>query len=122
MNRYHLDEHPELLAQFMEAEWWPYGREATIMAGYAGHDREIVVNIEGYPFSANRYIPDQVVEGLALHLPGWKVENRSTRIECHPTGHFAGGYKPEDITTLQEALPKLGLVVGETFDRGGEEA
>ena len=121
MNRYHLAEHPELLEEFMRAVWWPRGREVTISAGFAGHDREIVVNIDGYDHPFERPVPEQVSEGLAYHLPGWKIENRGTRIECHPSGGFAGGYKPEDVTTLAEALPKLGLVVGETFDRQGGE-
>ena len=89
----------ELLTEFMSMDWWPNGVEAFISAGFAGHDREIVVNIEGYdnPFELRRMVPEQVAEAVAWLLPTWYVQNRSTRIECHPSGGFAGGYKPEDL-------------------------
>ena len=108
----------ELLAEFMSLDWWPHGRTAQISAGFAGHDREIVVNIDGYdnPFTKGRMVPEQVAEAVGWLLPTWLVENRSTRIECHPSGGFAGGYKPEDIETLAGVLEQIGLGVTRKID------
>jgi hypothetical protein len=110
-NRWILSD--ELLTEFMSLDWWPHGRRARVTAGFVGHDREIVVNIEGYdhPFEEGRMVPEQVAEGLGWLLPTWYIQNRSTRIECHPTGGFAGGYQPEDLDVVAEALGKLGLDV-----------
>ena len=60
----------ELLTEFMSMDWWPNGIEAFISAGFAGHDREIVVNIEGYdnPFELRRMVPEQVAEAVAWLL------------------------------------------------------
>ena len=81
-----------------------------------------MVNIEGYdnPFELRRMVPEQVAEAVAWLLPTWYVQNRSTRIECHPSGGFAGGYKPEDLATLAEALGRIGLNVTRIEDRSGE--
>jgi hypothetical protein len=117
-NRYILSD--ELLTEFMSLDWWPHGREALISAGFAGHDREIVVNIDGYdqPFQEGRMVPEQVAEAVGYLLPTWFVQNRSTRIECHPSGGFAGGYEPEDLNTLAQVLERIGLNVTRIEDRG----
>ena len=110
------------LAEWREMPWWPNGRGASIMAGFAGHDREIVVNIDGYDHPFERAIPQHFVAVLKGELPDhWFVESRSTRIEVHPSGAFAGGYDPADIETTKAALERVGLVVGKVFDRGAEE-
>jgi hypothetical protein len=111
------------LAEWREMPWWPNGRGASIMAGFAGHDREIVVNIDGWdsPLEEGRHIPQHFCEIFKAELPpAWKVENRSTRIEVHPSGMFAGGYEPEDVETTRAALERVGLVVGEVYDRRRE--
>ena len=96
----------EELAEFKSYDWWP--SEARINAGFAGHDREIVVNVDDYDWRDP--IPDLVVEALSDQLPDWMIENRGTRIECHPTGHFAGGFEPEHIPQVITALDAIGLV------------
>jgi hypothetical protein len=112
----------ELLTEFMSMDWWPHGGETFISAGFAGHEREIVVNIDGYdnPFELRRRVPEQVAEAVGWLLPTWYIQNRSTRIECHPSGSFAGGYKPEDLTALAEALERIGLNVTRIEDRSSE--
>lgn len=91
--------------------WWPEGNEARVTAGFAGHEREIVVVIDPYTLGGEN-IPDLVVEAFKAQLPGsWFVEDRGTRIEVHPTGRFAGGFTDADVQTVAAALPALGLQV-----------
>jgi hypothetical protein len=92
--------------------WWPEGRAARVHAGLVGHDREIVVNIDGYGYGREEeFIPVDVSEVLKTLLPeGWMSENRGTRIEIHPSGHFAGGYSDGDVEEIKRALGELGLV------------
>jgi hypothetical protein len=94
------------------------GRTALVAAGYAGHDREITVNVDGWDHPFRRQVPDEFEKAVrALLPPGWKIENRSTRLEVHPSGHFAGGYAPEDVRLTANALRRLGLEV-EVRERG----
>ena len=91
--------------------WWPESREALVMAGYPGHDHEITVNIDGYD-AFDQHIPDQLVELLRLLLPEtWKLENRGSRIELHPSGRLFGSFSPSDIDLVAQTLPELGLTV-----------
>jgi hypothetical protein len=96
--------------EWLTMSWWPLGREATVMPGPVGHEQEIVVNIDGYDW--DHHIPSFVVEVFAAQLPeSWKVESRSTRIEVHPSGRFAGGYHEDDVHAVIRALLELGLNV-----------
>jgi hypothetical protein len=118
-NRYVISD--ELLTEFMSLDWWPRNRLAQISAGFAGHENEIVVNIDGYDHPFERQVPEQVAEGLGWLLPEWYIQNRSTRIECHPSGSFAGGYASEDLEKLSNALTTLGMVVNRKIDRRAED-
>lgn len=99
------------LAQWRAIPWWPEGHEALLDAGYPGHDREITVNIDGFD-GYHTQIPEDLVALLRQLLPEtWKLENRGSRIEIHPSGRFAGGFEDADIDTVAAALPHLGLQV-----------
>lgn len=108
------------LDEYRTFPWWPNGRKVRVTAGFAGHDREIVVSIDGYggsPLDESTFIPSLLDECLAQELPdSWFIENRGTRIEVHPSGRFAGGYEPEHLDIVAEALEKLGLVVESKHD------
>lgn len=98
------------LAEWRSSHWWPNGRAALILAGHPGHEREIVLSIEGY--THRDQIPDLVRAVLAALLPdGWKIENRGTRLELHPSGGFAGGYQPADVALVASAAEEIGLTV-----------
>jgi hypothetical protein len=98
----------DTVTEWRTMPWWPNGYPARIFAGIAGHDRELVVNIDGYDH--DEQIPEFVGLVLASLLPeSWMLENRGTRIEVHPSGHFAGGFNDVDIPVLTTALVKLGL-------------
>jgi len=107
------DTQNEDLAFWRSMPWWPEGREAHIYAGVVGHDREIVVNIEGYGHGRDEvYIPTAIIDALKLVLPeGWKLENRGSRVEIHPSGRFAGGFSDADVDEVGRALGELGLVL-----------
>jgi hypothetical protein len=84
--------------------------DARREAGWAGHDREIVVNIDGYDHGIP--VPDYVFGALREALPeSWYLENRGSRIEIHPSGRFAGGFHPDDVEAVKLALAEVGLVV-----------
>jgi hypothetical protein len=92
---------------FQNAEWWPNGKASTIYAGIPGHDREIVINIDGY--SVEEPIPELVAKAIANGLPeSWKVENRGSRIEVHPSGSYNGGWNEQDIEATRIALVAIG--------------
>jgi hypothetical protein len=98
------------LEEWQEMPWWPRGATTRVGAGYAGHDREIVVNFDD--FWNEKLIPDPVFDVLAATLPGtWKVESRGTRIEVHPSGRFNGGYTDTDIELTEHTLTALGFTV-----------
>jgi len=79
---------------------------AIVRPGWAGHDREIVVNIEDHDH--DNPIPREVEDRIRLYLPDeWKIENRGSRLEVHPTGHFAGGFSEHDVFILNAALVHL---------------
>lgn len=89
--------------------WWPNGTVARVAAGYAGHDREIVITFDVYDHE--NYVNDIVLEALITLLPDhWKIEDRGTRVEVHPTGRLFGGYTDEDIETVRRTLPELGFI------------
>jgi hypothetical protein len=102
------------MADWRSMPWWPNDREARIEAGPVGHEHEIVVNIDGY--WGSEYIPDVVGDVLAAILPEpWRLENRSTRIELHPTGRLFGGFAVGDTQIAASALQSMGLrPVGKT--------
>lgn len=95
--------------------WWPTGK-ATIHAGQPGHEREIVVNFDAYrgynvpQGEPDEMIPDVVTEIFTALLPEtWKVQSRGTRLEVHPSGHFAGGFDKLDVGDVETALRIMGL-------------
>ena len=98
---------------------------AIVLAGHAGHDREITVTLDeygyGYRYDLGRNlesIPRHVEDEFVAALPAaWKIENRGTRLEVHPSGHFAGGYERADVEAVLAALVELGY---ELDDRTGE--
>lgn len=111
----------ELMAELRGLEWWPHGWDANIMLGPGGHDREIVVGFDGryewHP-GENNDINPLIVEAFAAQLPEtWKVESRGTRIEVHPTGRFAGGFKPDDAHDVARALAEIGFKPKVTYPR-----
>lgn len=96
------------LAEWQEMSWWPRQTEARVNAGYAGHAREIVAILDAYDYK--EMIPEVVAEVLSALLPaGWKVENRGTRLELHPSGHYNGGYTEADVQSAREALSTAGF-------------
>lgn len=98
----------EPLSFWRSCSWWPEGREARVNGGYAGHDFELTVNVEGY--EDDEKLPQAVTQVLEALLPDdWKVDDRGTRIEVHPTGTFAGGYTNFDVTLLRACLDAMGL-------------
>ena len=98
------------LAEWQEMPWWPNKTTARVGGGYAGHDREIVVNFDAYRF--DEYIPGPVGDVLSATLPEhWVSDNRDTRVEIHPSGRFAGGFDESDMETVRQALTTLGFVV-----------
>ena len=100
------------ISDLREMSWWPNGQEARIHAGQPGHQYEIVLNIGDYDLEPGG-IPDLVEEAIAAVLPdSWKVANRTTRLELHPAGHFAGGFMVSDVQLVEQALPQLGFVLG----------
>lgn len=99
----------EPLSFWRSCSWWPEGREARVRGGYAGHDHELTVNIEGYEYPGPE-IPDEFVKIIAAIMPdAWVIDNRGTRIECHPSGRRYGGYLASDVSLLKAALFGLGL-------------
>jgi hypothetical protein len=107
------------LSEWQEMDWWPTGQETLVLAGHAGHDREITVTIDGFDY--DNPIPKHFEFILKDHLPlTWYVENRGTRIELHPSGSFAGGYDLPDLDTTKQALEALGLRVTKVEDLAGE--
>lgn len=90
---------------------------AIVLAGHAGHDREITVTLEDYghgpPLDRSLGpIPVLVEHEFVKSLPEtWKIENRGSRLEVHPSGHFAGGFSAEDTATVLAALAALGYEV-----------
>lgn len=110
----------EPLSELKTLNWWPGGRDARVTAGFAGHDYEIVVNIDGY--DSKEYIPAPVVSIFTASLPeSWKVESRGTRIEVHPSGRFAGGYAPDDLPVVVDALKQMGLNITKVHDSKGDD-
>lgn len=100
------------LSEWREMPWWPNGMEARLNAGYAGHDREIVLVLDGYDY--REMIPEVVADVIQELLPeGWMVENRGTRLEAHPSGHFAGGYSETDLPLARQALRSAGFSLDE---------
>lgn len=99
------------LDEFMDVPWWPRDREARVTEGPGGHEKELVLNIDGYDH--NEFIPEDVVDVLRNLLPPtWYVESRGTRIEIHPSGVFAGGFTPvKDKALIEIALARMGLRV-----------
>lgn len=96
----------EPLRWWKTCPWWPVGRAHRIHVGAAGHDRELVLNIDGYDW--DEPIPTLVVDALRVLLPDdWKVDSRGSRIECHPSGHFAGGFVGPDVDLLDAAASAL---------------
>ena len=92
-----------------EMSWWPKDVGVVIHGGQAGHDREIVISFGGY-YSWENPVNDLVLEAIVKSLPdSWKVESRGTRIEIHPSGHFAGGFSEADVATVVRALPPVGF-------------
>jgi hypothetical protein len=90
--------------------WWPDREEARISAGFTGHENEIVVTIDPWDDPFERPVPDLFVDFLASMLPEtWKLQNRSTRIEIHPSGHFNGGWHVDDLHAVGSALADMGL-------------
>jgi hypothetical protein len=85
------------------------GQKARIAYGQPDHDREWVVNVEGYgPLSTDcADIPRDLGEWLAVELgiePGtWCVQNRGSRIEV-----MIG---EADGPRLRAALARTGLIV-----------
>ena len=89
-------------------------QDALVMWCYPGHDEEITVNFNGYGYGRNEdVIPRSTEERLREELPEtWKIENRGSRIEIHPSGRFAGGvHVPDDINAVTRALKNMGLSV-----------
>jgi hypothetical protein len=83
---------------------------AMVRWGWAGHDREIVINIENYDYE--NPIPREVETQIVNYLPDtWKIENRGSRIEVHPSGHFAGGFSDHDVFTIVAMLTHIGYFV-----------
>lgn len=101
----------EPLRYWRELPWWPEGQAADVQLGPPGHDREIVVSFAGYYTSEEgNHVPDLVVEMFTQLLPdSWKVESRGSRIEVHPSGHFAGGFHADDTPTVLRALTEVGF-------------
>jgi hypothetical protein len=99
----------EPLSFWRSCSWWPpENTKATVTAGVPGHERELVVNLEGYDLD-NR-IPTAVFDILVDIMPqDWKFEYRGSRIECHPTGVFAGGFTQFDCDLLKASLFGLGF-------------
>jgi hypothetical protein len=105
-----MSKEPELygdpLSNWREIPWWPKG-DATLHLAAAGHDREIVVNIEGVDYYEP--IPRPWFEFLVSLLPeSWKLENRGTRIEIHPSGRLFNGFSDMDVSAVLAALDVLG--------------
>lgn len=103
------------LEEYKSYEWWPLGREATVLYGVAGHEREFTVSIAGYSYYEDEEpIPQAVAEELALLLPGMYLENRGSRIEVHPSGQLFKQVSPAEVekafTELERALAEIGLV------------
>lgn len=99
---------PAWLGEIKDWPWWP--TEARINAGYPGHDREIVAVLPEHDW--HDPIPDIVVEALASQCPkGWKLDNRGTRIEVHPTGHRYSGFTNDDVTNLCAGLARINIIV-----------
>lgn len=101
------------LSEWRELQWWPEGHEAQILPGIAGHESEVCVNIDGYSYSVgDEPIPAQVFDVFKALLPdSWKVDNRGSRFEVHPSGRYNGGYDDLDIQAINSALRQMGLVV-----------
>jgi hypothetical protein len=99
----------ELLTELRGLPWWPHGWDANIQLGPAGHDREITIGFN-YRYDWDNPIPNMIVEAFTAQLPEtWKVESRGTRIEVHPSGHFAGGFAPDDAHDVARALAAVGF-------------
>lgn len=102
------------LDQIKALDWWPSDLTALIQAGVTGHEHEITVTLS--PYDHREMIPRFLVEVFEAELPVlWKVENRGTRIEVHPSGRLFGGWAPEDVEqvakTLQEMFDHVETVV-----------
>lgn len=108
------------LGEWRAMPWWPEGRAARVYPGMTGHDREIVVNIDGYGSGKDEeHIPGSFLDVLRHVAPSrWKMENRSTRIEVHPTGRLFGGYTATDVDLLMEALRRAGMGSIEVIEWG----
>jgi hypothetical protein len=95
----------EALSVWQSAEWWPK-QGALVQAGPAGHDHEITVTL--WDFDHTNQIPEIVELAVRQALPEtWKIDNRGTRLEIHPSGRFAGGFCADDVAAVERALVEL---------------
>ena len=89
---------------------------ATIFAGQGGHEHELVVNLEGYGHHGSRgdltAIPEAVEGAIADGLPeSWKIDNRGSRLEIHPSGRRYAGWDDLDVAAVEACLQALGYTV-----------
>lgn len=103
------------LDEWRACEWWPNGKDARVEAGPVGHESELVVNIGelGEYDGWRNPLPRPVAEVFAALLPDvWKVQDRGSRIEVHPTGLLYGGFHAStDLPECERALREMGFCV-----------
>lgn len=95
------------LSEWLIMPWWPRGEDARVVNGPPGHESEIVINYD-CPEDVRRPVAEVII-ALLPHY--WKVEDRGTRIEVHPSGRFAGGVAPGDINITETAVSGAGFVL-----------
>lgn len=89
---------------------FPRDPRVWIIPGGAGHEKEITVtfahNYDGY----ETHIPEYLCALVEALVPDtWKVDNRGSRLEFHPSGRHYDGWCEDDVLTIVYAMYELGL-------------
>lgn len=96
-----------------ELRTWPdFPTDPTviIIPGGGGHEQEITATF-GINYDAwENHIPEYLHEFVEKLCPeGWRIDNRGSRLEFHPSGCHYGGWCEDDVRAVVRAMEELGL-------------
>lgn len=94
------------LSEWKDMPWWVEPTGAIVIAGGGGHEREITVTLHDL---SEDVAPHAHAALIALCPDAWRVEDRGTRIEVHPTGRSYSGFTAEDVDAVTLVLVAFGL-------------
>jgi hypothetical protein len=103
------------LGFWRDTRFWPHNAVAVIIPGGAGHEQEITLSLhngDGPLYDFEQFQPDFLVGLITAVMPqGWKIDDRGTRLELHPSGRRYGGFDDFDVAAVERGLRELGFEV-----------